>query len=164
MGLEPATCWLQISCSTNWATPASVNLRILKIILSRKQTAFLSPWMQEWETKSKQCICQEFFINLSIQFDHAIPKLHHFSFHPPSESGKRRRQLLLKIVKRDTFSLSKICILHFLLPVSPQLFQSHNNISILFLYELTNRITDLIAGIRDIHKTKVKKGEFWVKM
>ena len=23
MGLEPATCWLQISCSTNWATPAS---------------------------------------------------------------------------------------------------------------------------------------------
>ena len=22
MGLEPATCWLQISCSTNWATPA----------------------------------------------------------------------------------------------------------------------------------------------
>ena len=22
MGLEPATCWLQISCSANWATPA----------------------------------------------------------------------------------------------------------------------------------------------
>ena len=22
-GLEPLTCWLQISCSTNWATPAS---------------------------------------------------------------------------------------------------------------------------------------------
>ena len=22
MGLEPATCWLQISCSTNWATSA----------------------------------------------------------------------------------------------------------------------------------------------
>ena len=22
-GLEPPTCWLQISCSTNWATPAS---------------------------------------------------------------------------------------------------------------------------------------------
>ena len=22
MGLEPATCWLQISCSTNWAIPA----------------------------------------------------------------------------------------------------------------------------------------------
>ena len=21
-GLEPPTCWLQISCSTNWATPA----------------------------------------------------------------------------------------------------------------------------------------------
>ena len=24
MGLEPATCWLQISCSANWATPACV--------------------------------------------------------------------------------------------------------------------------------------------
>ena len=24
MGLEPATCWLQISCSPNWATPANI--------------------------------------------------------------------------------------------------------------------------------------------
>ena len=27
MGLEPATCWLQISCSANWATPALTLLR-----------------------------------------------------------------------------------------------------------------------------------------
>ena len=26
MGLEPATCWLQISCSANWATPANIQL------------------------------------------------------------------------------------------------------------------------------------------
>ena len=26
MGLEPATCWLQISCSANWATPANIKL------------------------------------------------------------------------------------------------------------------------------------------
>ncbi len=29
-GLEPPTCWLQISCSTNWATPAKrVNLGLM---------------------------------------------------------------------------------------------------------------------------------------
>ena len=28
-GLEPATCWLQISCSTNWAMPAYNDLSIL---------------------------------------------------------------------------------------------------------------------------------------
>ena len=36
-GLEPPTCWLQISCSTNWATPAW-NARLIyhkKIELSR---------------------------------------------------------------------------------------------------------------------------------
>ena len=30
-GLEPPTCWLQISCSTNWATPAR---HTAKVILS----------------------------------------------------------------------------------------------------------------------------------
>ena len=24
IGIEPTTCWLQVSCSTNWATPASL--------------------------------------------------------------------------------------------------------------------------------------------
>ena len=28
-GLEPLTCWLQISCSTNWATPAFLNALII---------------------------------------------------------------------------------------------------------------------------------------
>ena len=28
-GLEPPTCWLQISCSTNWATPASQRLNTI---------------------------------------------------------------------------------------------------------------------------------------
>ena len=28
-GLEPPTCWLQISCSTNWATPAFLTVNVI---------------------------------------------------------------------------------------------------------------------------------------
>ena len=31
IGLEPITCWLQISCSANWATSAKVLIFILKL-------------------------------------------------------------------------------------------------------------------------------------
>ena len=34
-GLEPPTCWLQISCSTNWATPASCAFGISKEYIIR---------------------------------------------------------------------------------------------------------------------------------
>ena len=37
MGLEPATCWLQISCSTNWANPAP-----LLNLMTELYTLFLS--------------------------------------------------------------------------------------------------------------------------
>ena len=33
-GLEPPTCWLQISCSTNWATPASTAVLLYHIFLN----------------------------------------------------------------------------------------------------------------------------------
>ena len=41
IGLEPTTCWLQISCSTNWAMPAWVKRLIMwfyQIFVNRKHT------------------------------------------------------------------------------------------------------------------------------
>ena len=40
-GLEPPTCWLQISCSTNWATPAFQRY-LLYHILSNLSSLFLN--------------------------------------------------------------------------------------------------------------------------
>ena len=49
-GLEPPTCWLQISCSTNWATPAyPLSRRLSRRVLEYNITTFL--------------ICQVFFWN-----------------------------------------------------------------------------------------------------
>ena len=31
MGIEPATCWLQISCSASWATPASRHGELIEV-------------------------------------------------------------------------------------------------------------------------------------
>ncbi len=36
-GFEPVTCWLQISCSTNWATPALYFSSGLVIVLDKQQ-------------------------------------------------------------------------------------------------------------------------------
>ena len=47
-GLEPLTCWLQISCSTNWATPAQYQTIILKTF--RSWWTDSNPWPADYKS------------------------------------------------------------------------------------------------------------------
>ena len=68
IGLEPTTCWLQISCSTNWAMPAWVKRLIMwfyQNIVNRKHTwTNLSPLsiidkFRTWEKMLKHFFMQQ---------------------------------------------------------------------------------------------------------
>ena len=52
MGLEPATCWLQISCSANWATSAS-NM-VPQNGIEPSTQGFSVPCSTDWATEAKK--------------------------------------------------------------------------------------------------------------
>ena len=49
MGLEPATCWLQISCSANWATPALGCIGNAFLLKKWRSEGGSNPWPPAWQ-------------------------------------------------------------------------------------------------------------------
>ena len=42
IGIEPTTCWLQVSCSTDWATPAHLHISLYMFLCNLSRTFFYS--------------------------------------------------------------------------------------------------------------------------
>ena len=64
MGLEPATCWLQISCSASWATPAKCFIKLGASGRNRTtDTGIFSPLLYLLSYRGIQVILLKMLVN-----------------------------------------------------------------------------------------------------